>query len=80
MDRAFALLVLTTGLLALIFDRTVANAMNSISIAAGRLWPQWKVPTALPPWSPERFRNWLWFVRVWAAFFILMGLVSFCGS
>jgi hypothetical protein len=80
MDRALALLVLTAGFLALIFDRTVANAMNSLSIAAGELWPQWKLPTALPPWSRERFKNWVWFVRVWATFFILMGLLLLYGS
>ncbi|PYT73911.1 MAG: hypothetical protein DMG39_05120 [Acidobacteria bacterium] len=73
MDLAFPSLVLTIGLLALVFDRKVAIAMNCFSIAAGNLWPQWRWPTALPAWSRERFRNYLWFMRLWAVFMILNG-------
>jgi hypothetical protein len=53
MDLVFPTLVLTVGILALISDRKVANAMNCFSIAVGNLWPQWRRPTALPPWSRE---------------------------
>ena len=83
-ELAFAAVVLIGGIFALIGDRTVANAMNSISIAFGQLieqfWPEWRTPNQLPPWSRERFRNWLWFVRVFAAFFILMGLLLLYGA
>jgi hypothetical protein len=80
MRSVFSLFVLTTGLLAFAFDRTVANTMNSISIAVGRLFPQWRWPTALPPWSRERFENWLWFVRLWATCVIAIGLFLFFGA
>ena len=80
MDLVFALLVLSTGLLALVFDRNVANATNSFSIAIGKLFPQWRWPTALPPWSRERFENRLWFVRLWAAFMIVNGMVLLSGA
>jgi hypothetical protein len=79
MDLAFAVLVLAIGLLALVFDRRVANAMNSVSIAFGQLWPQWRWPNGLPAWSRERFQNYLWFVRVWAAFMLIMGLILLVG-
>jgi hypothetical protein len=80
MDSVFALLVAATGLLALIFDRKVANAMNSFSIGIGELLPQWRCPTALPPWSRERFENSLWFVRLWAAYMLAMGLFLVYGA
>ena len=80
MDLAFALLVLGIGFLALVFDRRVANAMNSVSIVVGQLWPQSRSPNVLPPWSRERFNNWLWFVRVWAAFMLVMGLILLLGG
>jgi hypothetical protein len=80
MDLAFALLVCATGLLALVFDRKVANAMNCFSIAVGELLPQWRWPTALPSWSRERFENHLWFVRLRAAFMIVNGLILLAGA
>jgi hypothetical protein len=83
-ELALAAIVLIAGLFALIFDRNVANAMNSLSIALTQtleqLWPQWKTPKGLAPWSRERFRNWLWFVRVFSVFFILMGLLLLFGA
>ena len=80
MDLVFASLVLTAGLLALVFDRKVANTMNSFSIGVGELLPQWRWPTALPRWSRERFENYLWFVRLWAAFMLVNGLVLLLGA
>ena len=79
MDLVFPLLVLIIGFLALVFDRKVANTMNCFSIAVGKLWPQWRWPTASPPWSRERFQNHLWFVRLWAVFMIVNGLIVFSG-
>jgi len=75
MDFVFPALVLTLGILALVLDHKVANAMNCFSIAVGNLWPQWRWPTALAPWSRERFRNYLWFARLWAVFMIVSGLI-----
>jgi hypothetical protein len=80
MGLVFGLLVFATGLLSLVFDREVANAMNSFSIGIGELLPQWRWPTALPPWSRERFENWLWFLRLWAVFMLLIGLLLLCGA
>jgi hypothetical protein len=80
MDSASALLVLIIGLLALVFDRRVADTMNSASIAFGQLWPQWRMLNVLPPWSRERFNNWLWLVRVWAVFMLVMGLILLVGA
>lgn len=75
MNLVFPLLSLTIGLLALVFDRRVANAMNCFSIAIGNLWPQWRWPTALPPWSRERFENYLWFVRLWAIIMVVNAML-----
>lgn len=79
MNLALAAFLLAIGLLALVFDRSVANAMNSASIALGQLWPQWRWPNGLPAWSRERFQNYLWLVRVWAAFMLIMGLILLVG-
>jgi hypothetical protein len=79
MDLVFALLTFATGLFALVFDRATANAMNCLSIALGEAFPQWGWPTALPPWSRERFENWLWFTRLWAAFMLVDGMVLLLG-
>jgi hypothetical protein len=80
MDFVFGLLVLTTGFLALVFDRKVADAMNCFSIGFGKLFPQWRWPTALPPWSRKRFENFLWSERLCAVFMIVNGLVLLSGS
>ena len=80
MDLVFAVVVLATGVLTSVFDRRIANAMNSASIAFGGLLPQWRSPNFLPPWSRERFQNYLWFVRVWAVFMLIMGLVLLIGA
>ena len=78
MDLVFSTLVVATGLFALVFDRKVANAMNCFSFGSGELSPpEWKCPTVLPPWSRERFENYLWFVRLSAVYMIAMGLVLF---
>ena len=75
MNLVFPLLSLTIGLLALVFDRRVANAMNCFSIAIGNLWLQWRWPTALPPWSRERFENYLWFVRLWPIIMVVNAML-----
>jgi hypothetical protein len=80
MDLVFSAFVLTVGILALVFEHKVPNAMNCFSIAVGNLWPQWRWPTALPPWSSERFRNYLWFVRLWAVFMIVSGLIMLSAA
>lgn len=75
MDSVFDLLVLLTGLLALVFARNVANAMNFLTIVAHDVLPQLRWPTALPPASRASFENWLWFVRFWAVCMITLGLL-----
>lgn len=79
MDLVFPLLVLIIGFLALVFDRKVANTTNCFSMAVGKLWPQWRWPTALPLWSRERFQNHLWFVRLCAVCMIVNGLIMLSG-
>lgn len=80
MDLAFPLLVLATGLAVLAFDRKLANAMNFFSIGFGNFFPHQKCPTSLPPWSRERFENFLRFVRLLAVFFIVIGLAPLAAS
>lgn len=79
MDLVFPTLVLTTGSLALVFDRDLANAMNCFSIGLGNLFPQWRWQVSLPSWARERFENVLWFVRLWAAIMIVNGLIMLSG-
>jgi hypothetical protein len=80
MDLVFQSLIIAIGLLALVFDRKVANAVNCFSIAIGQLFPaESKWPTVLPPWSRERCENDLWFVRLWAVYMIAVGMLPLLG-
>jgi hypothetical protein len=76
MDLVLHTLFLTTGLLALVFARNVANAMNFFALVVHEVLPKLKWPTALPPGSRASFENCLWFVRLWAAYMLAMGLVG----
>ncbi|PYU81383.1 MAG: hypothetical protein DMG50_16095 [Acidobacteria bacterium] len=66
---------LIMGILALAFDRQIANAMNSIAIGFDQLLPPGlKWPNTLPPRSPEHFENILFFVRWWGSVMTGIGL------
>jgi hypothetical protein len=67
-------LSLVLGLLALTFDRKIANAMNCFAIGVDEALPQLRWPTALPPRSRESFENCLWFVRFWGAWVVLFSV------
>jgi hypothetical protein len=57
-------------------SRIVGNAMNFFAIAVREVLPQWRWPTALPPGSRESFENCQWFVHLWAACMLAIGLVQ----
>ena len=76
MDLVLHTLVLTTGLLALVFARNIANAMNFFAIVVHEVLPQLRWPTALPPGSRASVENCLWFVRLCAACMLAIGLVG----
>jgi hypothetical protein len=63
------------GILALAFDRHIANAVNSIATGFDQQLPQeLKWPNALPPRSREHFENILFFVRWWGSVMALLGI------
>jgi hypothetical protein len=70
------LVSLVLGILALGFDRQIANLMNQMSRAIGEMFPQFRWRGSVPPRSPQRFENWLWFVRFWGAVMCLQGIAT----
>jgi hypothetical protein len=60
------------GAVVLAFDRQIANAMNQFSVL-GESLKKW--PVTLPPWSTERFENWLRFIRFCGFAMSLNGIV-----
>lgn len=73
------LIGLALGLVALRYDRDIADALTYFPYWIGELIRQrylgWR--PRIPPPSRERFETWLKFIRFWAWFMIVVGFFNF---